>query len=600
MIHPNSLRDDVRGTSEVVGMALLVGIVVVGIATILLVGGAQLGDVQDSTEVAQAEQSLTQFDAASARVAADTTDAQQLDLGLRANSGTLDVEPESGNVTIEYLDQFDNGHRTEVANTSLGTVVYENGDTTVGYQGGGVWRSDRDGSTLVSPPEITFQDETLTIPVIRTERGGSVHSDVQISRSTPTQKQYPNATANLTNKVDGAIVQITIESRYYEAWGQFFEAEANTIVQYDHDEQTAVIQFLALPVDYAPEAGVVATSGPGEIRLEGDGAYVDSYNSSNGTYEATRDDEGAVRSAGEVSMYGSSQIDGDVHADKDIRVESGSATIQGDAETRLEVYEHDEDSVQGEVRNDTSGVPSISPIDGLVERRVDDLSEDNDNQNASDVISDDELTFEESNELGPGKYYLKNVELQDETLVLNATGGNITIGVEQWVKLLGSQGQQEPGNVEIRGDGEVRIFVKSEEKTTVNVPGEGQEDLHFYVEENATITTVDEAGEDRHRSPQSLVFGPSRFQGAIAGDASDSPAVTAVVIAPAGPAGGGEFYVKQGELFGAVMTGNLTLGQNGEIHFDHAIRGEKIPLSPTQPRLEYLYVTEHALQVESA
>lgn len=573
-------------------MALLIGIVVLGVTTIVLVGGPQLAESQQTTEVGQAEQALTQFDSDAARVATGSTSSQTTDLGLSGNSGTLDVEPERGNVRVEYIDSLDDGSRTEVVNASLGTVRYQNDGTTVAYQGGGVWRSDGNGSTMVSPPEVSFTGKTLTTHVIESERRGSVHSDVQLSRSSQSKQRYPNATADLENKVDDALVQITIQSRYYEAWGRFFEDEANTIVQYDHADERAVILFVALPVDYSPEAGVIATSGPGEIRLAGDGAYIDSYNSSNGTYEDTRDTDGNVKSAGEIFMKGSSQIDGDAEADKDVTVGSSSAQIDGNASSGQQVYEHDETSVTGAVRNNTSGVPPIPPIDGLVEYKVNDLASENDNSETNAINDENELDLAESNQLQPGRYYLENLHLEDETLVLNATDGNITIGVETWVKL---HGNKESGNIEIKGDGEVRLFVKSEEKTTVNVPGEGEDELHFFVERDGSVKTVNSP---RQRSTQFLVFGPSEFEGSIAGSSSKNPNVTSVIIAPAGPQGTGNFQLKHSELYGAIMTGNLTLDNKGKIHFDRAIAGTEIPLAPTVPRLEYLYVTEHEIVVE--
>jgi cytoskeletal protein CcmA (bactofilin family) len=577
-------------------MALLIGIVVLSVSVILLIGGPQLTDSRETTEVSQAEQALTQFDADAARVATGGTSSQTTDLGLEGNSGTLQTEPERGRMKVVYVDNLENGSRTEVINTSLGTVRYENGETTVAYQGGGVWRSDGDGSVMVSPPEIVFEGKTLTMHVIESERNGAVHSDVQLSRSNASKQQYPNASADLENKVNGALIQITIQSRYYEAWGQLFEDEANTIVQYDHANERVVVLFVALPVDYAPEAGIVATSGPGEIRLEGNGPYIDSYNSSNGTYEETNGDEGSVKSAGEIIMKGGSEIDGDTEADKDIRIETNSAQIDGNASSGEQVYEHDNTSVTGTISQNTSGVPPVPPIDGLVDRKVDNLASDNDNNETTVIDDSNELNLTGTAELGPGRYYLDNMHVSDGTLVLNTTGGNITIGVETWVKLNKPAGG-DPGNIEIKGDGEVRLFVKSEEKTEIQIPSAGTEHVHFAAKGNSSVRTVDTP---RERSTQFLIFGPSEFEGAMAGSNSNSPSVTTVIIAPAGPRGEGSFLLKHGELYGAIMTGNLTLNNKAEIHFDRTIIGTRIPLAPTVPRLEYLYITEHEIEVESS
>jgi len=582
-------RGDERGASEVVGVALLISIVVLGMALILLVAGPQLITEQQTAEVSQAEQSLTQFDSEAARVARGGTDAQRIDLGLRGNSGTLDVQEETGNITVEYDPFFDPANSTEVMNTSMGTVAYENGDTTVGYQGGGVWRSDGDNSTMISPPEISYRGGTLTMPVVKTTRGGSVHSDVLVA-SEETSERFP--TENKTNKIDGNIeVIVTIESQYCHGWERFFEDETEAIVDADCSQNTVQVTFIALPVDFAPEAGVVATSGPGEIRLEGDGAYVDSYVSPG--YDGGHPD-GMVKAAGDVTMFGSSQIDGDVKAGRNISVNSGDAQIVGNANWTEGFDPHDQDSVTGDDFQ-IDGVVEIPPINRLVHDRTDELSETNDNDEAGendDLIEDDTLNIDgEEATLEAGEYYFDTLLLEGETLYLDTTDGNITIGVEQWVKLdEGGQGNQ-PSEIVVEGDGDVRFFVASEETVSVdNIQGAnaaGFDEGHFVVE-NSNVTGFDK------ESPRFLVFGPDNFVGAIGGG---EPKVTAAVITPTGEFGPGKFYVKQGELFGAVVTGNLTLGQNGQVHFDRALIDEEIPLAPEVPRIEYLYLTEDGIEV---
>ena len=582
--HPH---DDERGVSEVVGVALLIGIVVLGTAAVLLVAGPQLGAEQTNAEVSQAEQSLTQFDSEAARVARGGTDTQRIDLGLRGNSGTLDVEDEAGHITVEYDYFFDPDNSTEVMNTSMGTLRYERGDTTVGYQGGGVWRSDGDDSVMVSPPEISYRDGTLTMPVVKTTRTGSVHSDVLIARGGATER-FP--TENKTNRIDGNnAITVTIESRYCRGWEQFFESETEAIVDADCDQNTVQVTFIALPVDFSPEAGVIATSGPGEIRLEGTGAYVDSYNSPG--YGGGNSD-GVVKAAGDVNMFGSSQIDGDVRSGKNITINSGSAEIDGNANWTERFDPHDEDSITGDDYR-IDGISEILPINRLVYDRTDELRARNDNDAAGkndDLIDGETLDIDGGEAtLETGEYYLDTLHLEGETLYLDTTDGDIAIAIERWVKL-DEKGNQ-PSEIIVEGDGNVRFFVASEEKTSVdNIQGAaaaGFDEGHFVVE-SSDVTGLDK------ESPRFQVFGPDNFVGAIGGG---GPEVTAAIIAPTGEFGPGKFYVKHGELFGAIVTGELTLGQEGKLHFDRALIDEEIPLAPNVPRIEYLYLTENEIEV---
>lgn len=580
-------RDDERGASEVLSVALLIGIVLLGTAAVLLIAGPQLSAEQNNAEVSQAEQSLTQFDSEAARVARGGTDAQRIDLGLRGNSGTLDVEEETGNITVEYDYFFDPDNSTEVMNTSMGTLRYERGDTTVGYQGGGVWRSDGDDSVMVSPPEISYRNGTLTMPIVKATRTGSVHSDVLVARGGTTER-FP--TENKTNKITGnkAII-VTIESRYCRGWERFFESETEAIVDADCGQDTVQVTFVALPGDFSPAAGVVATSGPGEIRLEGNGAYIDSYDSPG--YDGG-DSDGIVEAAGDVNMFGSSQIDGDVRSGRNITIESGSAEIDGNANWTKRFDPHDGDSITGD-DYEIDGISTILPINRLVYDKTDTLRAKNDNEEAGendDLIDGGALDIDGGEAtLGTGEYYLDTLHLDGETLYLDTTDGDITIAVERWVKLDEKRGQ--PSEIIVEGDGDVRFFVASEEKVSVdNIQGAssaGFGEGHFVVE-NSNVRGLGKG------SPRFQVFGPDDFVGAIGGGDAE---VTASLIAPTGEFGSGRFYVKQGELFGAVVTGELTLGQEGKVHFDRALIDEEIPLAPNIPRIEYLYLTEDEIEV---
>jgi flagellin-like protein len=588
----DSLGGDDRSVSEVVAVVLLIGIVVVGVAAVLLVGSAQFVESQETVEVGQAEQSFVQFAAEATRVATGGTTSQRIDLGLKANGGTLDVENDTGHITVTNIDVA-NGSKTEVMNTSLGTMVYRSGDTTVGYQGGGVWRSDGTGSVMVSPPEVRYRQQTLTMSIIETRSSGSVYSEVQV-RGVRADSRYPDPGTNLTNKISDKIVQIEIESEYYRAWGSFFAQETRAIVQYDDADQRATILFLALPKNFAPDAGVIATSGPGELRLEGNGAYIDSYNSSEGTYADSNTNDGRVEAAGDVVMKGDSEIAGDTRSGKNISV-GGSAKIDGNATAGDSV--DNGGTITGDVTENASDLVELSPINRLVYDKTDRIQDDNDNDEAA-VIQDNELEVDATNDtLDPGRYYLENLNLQGEKLVLNATGGNITIVVRDWMLVEKNGGVN--SQIEVEGDGNVRLFMTSRDKTAINVPGGGGaptdlSEAHLFIERDGAIL-VD--GQESHRFQ---IYAPDNFAGAIGGSSSEQANVTAAVIAPTGPSGDGQFYVQHSDLYGAVVTGNLTLGQNGKVHFDRALLNQELLLAPNTPRLKYLYVTEYEVRVEDS
>ena len=591
MDRSESVSKDRRAASEVVGIALLLGIVILGVMITLVIGLSELGESQDDIETSQAEQALTEFDAAAVRVATASTSSQTIDLGLLGNSGTLDVDPESGHITIEYGDSLITRDRTEVLNTSLGTVVYENGQTTVGYQGGGVWRSDGADSVMVSPPEISLEGNTLTMPVIKTKRGGSVHSTVNIASTASPEQRFPDTSSerhNLTNRVNTGVIEVTIQSRYYEAWAQFFRDETNTFVDTIDTEQKVIVTFFGSQFNFSPEAGIIATSGPGELRIEGSGSYIDSYDSLNGSYEDTKSSNGTVKSAGTIDMFGGSLIEGDAESNNEILLDGGSQ-ITGDACADSVTISGDS-SVDGDTDCEGS-VPVLPPLDLLVEQKVKELSAENDNDKSSD-ITDETLQFSGTAELASGKYYLEDIEFKaGETLVLNATNGDITIVVENYITL-------DEGTIEVTGDnddGTVQVFVATEESSGETVPGSGGESAdHFYVNKDSHITV------ENDHSPRFQIIAPRDFTGAIRSSSSVNAQVTGVILAPTRGEGPSQFIVRDSELFGAVVTGNLSAENNAEVHFDQATAELEIPFGEGVSLLDYFYATRYEIEVDGA
>lgn len=575
-----------RGASEVVGVALLIGIVILGVTAILLIGGPQFTQAKESVETRQAEQALVQFDSAAARVASGGTTTQRVDLGLRVNQGTLTVTNDTGHITVTYANVTSNGS-TELLNTSLGTVRYENGQTSVAYQGGGVWRSDGAGATMVSPPEISYRGETLTMPIIRT-RGGSVYSELQVVRSGAAQA-FPGG--GLSNKLTAGKLTITIRSRYYRAWGAYFSEEIGTVVRYDDANQEVSIIFFGFPDNFAPDAGIIATSGTGAIRLEGTNAYIDSYNSSEGPY-TTGSAAGIVEAAGYINMTGNSKIDGDVRSGEDVTL-GGSSRINGNVTAKGAI--NNDGTITGDTNPNGSYVVSQPPIDQVVNATNRSVYRENDNAQTP-VITDKELDVTAANDtLGPGRYYVETFDIDGQrTLTLNVTSGDITLVVQDWMQL------QNGDRINVQGNETVKVVIASQADTDESIPGGGQappgitDGVHFVAERNASVTVPSDD------SSQFQIYAPAKFDGAIAGSnaAGNTPHITATIVAPAGRNGTGQVYVHQGNLYGAVVTGRLTLGQNGQVHFDRGLLTANLPLGDNFARLDYLYLSRYDLVIK--
>ena len=236
---------DARGQSETIGMVLLLAITVASVGVVVTVAGSALDSAEHSTSVQRAEQSLSLLDARGALVALGQTSGQTVSLSGSAD-GSYEVRPDAGHISV--IRQDGNGSQVgdPILNASLGAVVYENGDSTVAYQGGGVWRSMGAGSRMVSPPEFNYQDATLTLPLVRVTGGETAVAGKPTARVTPNAvdvAKFP--TGSQTNPLSNGTVVVTVQSDYYRGWASFFEDRSTGNVSVDEASETVELELIS-------------------------------------------------------------------------------------------------------------------------------------------------------------------------------------------------------------------------------------------------------------------------------------------------------------------------------------------------------------------
>lgn len=230
---------DRTAQSESLAVLLLVALTVAGGGTILVFGAAAIDDATTSVDVGRAEHAMTQLDSKTSLVAHGSSDTQRVDLG-RDGRGTTAVDESTGRMTVRIVNGT-HGNET-ILDEQLGTVTYDRGGTTLAYQGGGVWRQDGNGSTMVSPPEFHYEGGTLTLPLVRVRSDGISGGAVRVVQRTPTDGRYPNATRS--NPLTKGRVHVTVESEYYHAWGRYFSERTSGNVSYDHGNESATIELI--------------------------------------------------------------------------------------------------------------------------------------------------------------------------------------------------------------------------------------------------------------------------------------------------------------------------------------------------------------------
>jgi len=258
------MRVDSRAVSVPLGVVLLFAIVVMGVAVVVTVGATALDDTRGQMDVERAEKILTQFDSKSALVALGETESQGVTLA-RDENAQFSLDDDAGWMNVTVTDPA-NDTVEQVVNVSLGAVKYENGRTTLAYQGGGVWHSTDGGARMVSPPEFHFRDATLTLPLISVDGDRSLDGTARVSKRAATGIRYPNTTTSprFENPLEDGVVNVTVQSDYYRAWGNYFETRTDGNVSYDAGRETATAT-LVVPFNEGFD-NIVATTEPGGIK----------------------------------------------------------------------------------------------------------------------------------------------------------------------------------------------------------------------------------------------------------------------------------------------------------------------------------------------
>lgn len=253
---------DRRAQSEVIAVVLLFGLTAAGAGAVLVFGADAIQGTTESTDLGRAEHAMTQLDSKSSLVAHGSSEVQRVDVAS-GGQGTVSVDEDAGWMRVRIVNESTGTVDEEIMNETMGAVVYERGATTLVYQGGGVWRRDPGGSTLVSPPEFHYRGRTLTLPLILV--GGEVTSTdaVTMVQQTPPQGQYPNESVGRRNPLTSGRVNVTVGSDHYRAWGRFFAERTQGSVSYDHANDTVTVQ-LVTPFDEEFD-DILATTDPGGI-----------------------------------------------------------------------------------------------------------------------------------------------------------------------------------------------------------------------------------------------------------------------------------------------------------------------------------------------
>ncbi|NHN49541.1 VWA domain-containing protein [Halostella sp. JP-L12] len=251
-----------RGASNVLGLTILFGLVFLGATLVFLAGGMAVEELKQENDARSAEMSMQEVrsDIASLSSRGEGSTELQVDDGV-----SIVADGEMAFTVHGWTD--DRTYRSDcTTNMPLSAFEYQNDNgERVAYQGGGVWKRTNGGSTMVSPPALSYRSEEIEGEEYRTfdfsvenltgriDDAGETTASVNRTRSRERQAAIEREMF-CRDDGDGNVTRVrSLEivvrnSTYYDAWGRYFEAQmgdVGDVTVYDGN-RTVVVSDLPL------------------------------------------------------------------------------------------------------------------------------------------------------------------------------------------------------------------------------------------------------------------------------------------------------------------------------------------------------------------
>jgi hypothetical protein len=266
-----------KAVSSVVGMVMILALTITSVSVIFLYGVPTIYEMEDIAKAQKVEQAFTVLDSRTSKVALGESPSQTTSLSMMGGDLKVNGNNESYNssqiviisvdINATWYNSFKNNRYRwrswkdyasnpgmNEFNASMGSIVYQDNDRIIGYEGGGVWSKYPTGkSIMISPPEFHYNGETLTLPVMRVQ-GDSLHSgksdvDITVSSNNMPFVLYPDPDSDnrRTNPLTSDKVIIYIKSDFYNAWADYANTLAYATAVTDDYNNTAVVELEVIP-----------------------------------------------------------------------------------------------------------------------------------------------------------------------------------------------------------------------------------------------------------------------------------------------------------------------------------------------------------------
>lgn len=545
---------DTRGQSYTIGTVLIIGMALLATIGGAAAGYAFLDRAQDQAREDRATHAMAELDSEISLIALDNN-AQSRSINFERTAKESIKVQSGGTIRVETINQTDGTVEEVVLDRELGVIEYQvkDSDSSVAYQGGGVWRHyGGNNSKMVSPPEIHYRGGTLTMPLVLVNSSQSVNPETDTIQVNHLSSESAFPTGSKSNPIQQGQIKIIVQSKYYQGWGEFFENRIGGEVTINDTDNKASIILEAPGDTKSVTSGLASTQSGSGVTIKGSGgkpSFVDSYNSSAGNYTETQSENGAIKATSDITLRGSATIYGDAIIPPGYTVDS-----KGGSEVTGNIYHED---------------VNTGNVDQQIRSEISEAKTTNDNDETGEIVDNKLDNSQDTWTLTAGTYYLENdlVIGNGEKLNIDTSDGPVKIAVNGDTII-------KSGDVEVTStdDNPARIYMKGDALTV----------------KSSDVTVPDDD------APRMWIYAQSGLQAEF----TSGTKFIGVVYAPDDTDGSGETIIRsQAAVYGGVVGGQATMRSGGVVHYDQSLTNEQVFEDSDFSPVTYLHISVNEVSI---
>ena len=222
-----------EGVSEVIGSILVFGIIIAGVAIVLLFGTNILNDSKEQNNFASVTQAYKVVQSDIKRAALEQMPVKSTRIHIDGGVASTD---KSKTITIDYTGTDSSGSAlgTTYNNIRVGEVHYQAGGTTnsIAMENGGLWSNEYGYDQIISPPRMYYDsaNKVLVLNVIRLEC-----NDEKFAGSGTVNLYIKSISTNvLTYTGSSGNTRIVMQTSFPRAWASWADQTFGSITGYSN------------------------------------------------------------------------------------------------------------------------------------------------------------------------------------------------------------------------------------------------------------------------------------------------------------------------------------------------------------------------------